>query len=211
LVTPEGSEAKFAPQSKATIEAVRQKFGLPKQFVLFVSRWEKYKGLPALLEAYDRLHQEFPDLGLVLCGRPDAQQPEVADLVNRAKAANPLVVTPGFVTDEELAALYSAATAYVHPSWYEGFGIMILEAFAAGAPVVTSNISSLPEVVGDAGLLIDPKNIDDLTTAIKRVVADTKLAETLRQKGFERVKQFSWKKMAEQTLQTYRQALAEHG
>jgi glycosyltransferase involved in cell wall biosynthesis len=88
---------------------------------------------------------------------------------------------------------------------------MILEAFAAGAPVVTSNISSLPEVVGDAGLLIDPKNIDDLTTAIKRVVADTKLAETLRQKGFERVKQFSWKKMAEQTLQTYRQALAEHG
>lgn len=211
LVTPEGSEAKFAPQPKAAIEAVRQKFGLPPQFLLFVSRWEKYKGLPALLEAYDRLHQEFPDLGLVLCGRPDTQQPDVAELVNKAKAANPLVITPGFVTDEELAALYSAATAYVHPSWYEGFGIMILEAFAAGAPVVTSNISSLPEVVGDAGLLVDPKNIDDLTAAIRQVVADPKLAETFRQKGFERVKQFSWKKMAEQTLQAYRQTLADHG
>lgn len=207
VITPEGSEAQFRPIAKNQIEKTRAKLGVPAQYLLFVSRWEKYKGLPALIEAYQRLNGQYPELGLVICGKPDKQNPEVADLVLRAQQTHPKIITPGFISDEDLAALYAGAAAYIHPSWYEGFGIMILEAFAAGAPVITSNNSSLPEVVGQAGLLIDPHNTDELTEAIRKVLSDPKLADELRQKGFQRVKQFSWRAMAEQTLKIYDQVL----
>ncbi len=204
VVTPEGSESRFHQASQHDIEQVRAKYKLPKQYLLFVSRWEHYKGLPILVQAFERLSAQFPELGLVICGRPVAQSPQVSQLVSDAQRKNPLVVTPGFVSDEDLAPLYSGASVYVHPSWYEGFGIMILEAFAAGAPVVTSNVSSLPEVVGDAGLLVDPRNLEDLTLKISSILKDPSLAESLKQKGLQRVKDFSWAKMAEQTLSVYR-------
>lgn len=207
VITPEGSEAKFRPHSEAEITAVRQKLKLPERFLLFVSRWERYKGLPALLQAYDQLKKTHPDLGLVVLGKPDKAHPEIEALVRSKQAANPNIITPGFVTDEDLAALYSAATVYVHPSWYEGFGIMILEAFASGVPVVTSNVSSLPEVVGEAGLLIDPKNPTAIAAAVEKILADSKFAEELKAKGLARVKEFSWAKMAEQTLAVYQQVL----
>lgn len=207
VITPEGSEAKFRPQTKATIEKVRAKLGVPAEYLLFVSRWEKYKGLPALIEAYQRLSSQHPELGLVICGKPDKQNPEVAELVMQSQQTHSKIITPGFISDDELVALYAGAAVYVHPSWYEGFGIMILEAFSAGAPVITSNVSSLPEVVGDAGLLVDPHNTDDLTAAIEKIITDPKLAEGLRQKGFVRAQQFSWSKMAEQTLVVYKEVL----
>lgn len=207
VVTPEGSESQFAPQPVAKVAELKKRLGLPERYLLFVSRWERYKGLPALLEAFAALTPDFPDLGLVICGRPNSQNPDITQLVRSAQAKNPRVITPGFVTDEDLVTLYSGAAAYVHPSWYEGFGIMILEAFAAGAPVVTSNVSSLPEVVGDAGLLVDPYQTSELSSAIKRLLSDQKLADELRQKGFERVKKYSWQKMAEQTLSVYREVL----
>ena len=118
------------------------------------------------------------------------------------------IITPGFVSDEDLVTLYSGAAVYVHPSWYEGFGIMILEAFAAGVPVVTSNVSSLPEVVGDAGLLVDPYSVDDIATKVDQILSDEELANSLRERGFERVKEFSWSKMAAATLEIYKQALS---
>ena len=117
------------------------------------------------------------------------------------------MVTPGFVSDEDLAAMYSAAAGYVHPSWYEGFGIMILEAFASGVPVVTSNLSSLPEVVGDAGILIDPKKPREIAEAINAILANPGKAGDLIAKGIKRNEQFSWAKMAEQTLAIYREVL----
>jgi len=207
VVTTEGSEASFTPQSADTIAEVKKRLGLPERYLLFVSRWEKYKGLPVLIQAYEQLRGEFPDLGLVICGKPDDQNPEVAEAVNAAKARNSKVITPGFVSDQDLITLYSGTAAYVHPSWYEGFGIMILEAFAAGAPVVTSNVSSLPEVLGDAGLLIDPHNVDQLVLAIKTMLTDKAKVAQFRAKGFERVKQYSWAKMAEQTLKIYQEVL----
>lgn len=208
VVTPEGSEGQFHPHSSAEIAAVRAKFGLPERFLLFVSRWTHYKGLPTLLEAYKNLHKTYPDLGLVICGRPEKNAVEVEEQVRALVQSNPQVVTPGFVADDDLAAIYSAATTYVHPSLYEGFGIMILEAMAAGAPVVTSNVSSLPEVVGDAGLLVDPHRVDDVTAAIEKILTDPALAAALQAKGFERAKQYSWAKMAEQTLAAYQEVLA---
>lgn len=207
VVTLEGSESRFRPHDQSEIAAVKQKFGLPNRFLIFVSRWEKYKGLPVLLEAYEQLVKRHPELGLVICGKPDKQNPEIAELVASKQKSYPKILTPGFVSDQDLAALYSAASVYVHPSWYEGFGIMILEAFGAGTPVVTSNTSSLPEVVGDAGLLVDPHSSADVAAKIEAILTNPKLADELRQKGFAQVKKFSWTKMAEETLAAYRAVL----
>ncbi len=206
VVTPEGSESSFRVHTEAEKDAIRKKLNLPEKYLLFVSRWEEYKGLPALISAHRKLSKRFPELGLVICGKPDKQNPSVSQLVEFAKHDNPKVITPGFVSDEDLQAIYSAATVYVHPSWYEGFGIMILEAFASGVPVVTSNTSSLPEVVGDAGLLVDPRNVEEIIEKINSILANPTLAKTLVEKGLARVKEYSWKKMAEQTLEVYRQA-----
>lgn len=207
VITLEGSEAGFAPQPAEKVGELKKRLHLPERYLLFVSRWERYKGLPVLLEAHQKLAEKMPDLGLVICGKPDGQNPDVAELVASAKKNNPKVITPGFVSDEDLITLYAGAAAYVHPSWYEGFGIMILEAFAAGAPVITSNVSSLPEVVGDAGLLVDPHSTSELMAAITRILTEPTLAAELKQKGLERVKQYSWTKMAEQTLAVYKDVL----
>src|SRR3989344_4954826 len=206
-VTPEASEPLFREHTEREKLTIKERLELPKKYLLYVSRWEAYKGLPVLLEAYRQLTRQWPDLGLVICGKPSAQNPEVALLVEAAQSNNSKIVTPGFVSDEDLAAVYAAAEIYVHPCSYEGFGIMILEAFASGVPVVTSNTSSLPEVVGNAGLLVDPKNPDELTNAVEKILTDKKMADDLRAKGFERVKQYSWAKMAAQTLEIYKEVL----
>lgn len=207
VITPEGSEAIFRVHTDREKVAVRERLKLPKKYLLFVSRWEVYKGLPVLLDAYERLTEKYPDLGLVICGRPDKQNPTIAELVRQKQTSNPNIVTPGFVGDEDLAAIYSASTVFVHPSWYEGFGIMILEALASAVPVVTSNTSSLPEVVGNAGLLVDPKNPEELARAIEQILSDDQLSASLVVKGLERVKQYSWRKMAEETLAVYQEVV----
>lgn len=208
FVTEEGSEARFVPAPEKDLEAVRKKYDLPKKYALFVSRWESYKGVTRLIEAFEQLADQFPKLGLVICGKPAKQSPEVAAYVfDRQKKWGSRIITPGFVSDDDLNALYSGAAVYVHPSLYEGFGIMILEAFSCGVPVITSNNSSLAEVAGDAALLVDPKDVAAIAGAIKRVITEEKLASELRQKGFEREKQFSWRKMAEETLEVYRTVL----
>ena len=207
VITPEGSEAIFRVHTDREKIAVRERLKLPKKYLLFVSRWEVYKGLPALLTAFEQLTEKYPDLGLVICGRPDKQNPQIAELVKHKQASNSNIVTPGFVGDEDLAAIYSAATVFVHPSWYEGFGIMILEAFASSVPVVTSNTSSLPEVVGEAGVLVDPKDSEALAQAIESILTDDKLANSLVTKGLERVRQYSWHQMALSTLAVYCEVL----
>lgn len=207
IVTLEGSESSFRKASQSSIDAVREKYHLPKRYLIFVGRWEPYKGLPVLLEAFDELSKNDPELGLVICGRPISHRPEVGELVDYAQKNNKNIITPGFVTDDELVALYSGASAFTFPSLYEGFGIMVLEAFAIGVPVVTSNVSSLAEVAGDAALLADPKSSTDFASKIKMILDDPGLASELCRKGTERVKQFSWKKMAEETLAVYIKAL----
>lgn len=204
VVTPEGSEPVFREHSEREKIAVRERLKLPRKYLLFVSRWEKYKGLLELIEAHEQLVKKYPDLGLVIAGKPVSPDSEMALLVQQKQQANGSIITPGFVTDEDLAAMYSASAVYVHPSYYEGFGIMILEAFASGVPVITCNISSLPEVVGDAGLLVEPKNSLELAKAIERILTDDNLAYDLIKRGLERVKQYSWRRMAEQTLAVYK-------
>ncbi len=209
VVTPEGSEGSFRPHSDAEKTDVRARLGLPNRYLLFVSRWVRYKGLQALLDAFERLRREDSELGLVIAGSANKAEPAILARIEKLKSSGAPVITPGFVSDCDLAAMYSAATVYVHPSWYEGFGIMILEAFASGVPVVTSNVSSLPEVVGDAGILVDPRESEAIAAALQELINDTARRNVLIAKGLERVKQFSWRTMAEQTLRVYREVLAE--
>jgi len=208
-VIAEGSAKDFRPHSEAEKEKIIRKYALPKRYILFVSRWAEYKGLPALIEAFHILSAKYPDLGLVITGKPDSQNPQVADIVRAAQAENKNIITPGFLPDEDLAPIYSAASVYVHPSWYEGFGIMILEAFASGVPVVTSNISSLPEVAGEAALLVDPRDPQEIAANVAKIIDSPKLADDLIEKGQERVGQYSWRMMAEKTLEIYQQILAK--
>ena len=111
---------------------------------------------------------------------------------------------PGYLPADDLRRLYSYADLFVYPSLYEGFGLPPLEAMACGAPVITSNTSSFPEVVGDAALQIDPRDPDALADAMNAVLEDESLAATLRASGFDRVKRFSWERAARETLQVYR-------
>jgi glycosyltransferase involved in cell wall biosynthesis len=183
------------------------KFGITGNFLLFVSRWERYKGLDTLLESFAILRAEFPDLQLVICGKPVATSPDVADLVSVAKAGGLKVITPGFVTDTELSTLYQTASIYVHPSRYEGFGLMILEAFAAGVPVVTSTASCLPEVAGEAALLANPNDSTELAEKISDILSNPELAATLRELGLARAAEYTWAKTAAATHDAYLQTL----
>ena len=119
------------------------------------------------------------------------------------------VIKPlGYVADEMMPLIYSGAAAFVFPSLYEGFGLPPLEAMACGAPVISSSSSSLPEVVGDAGILVDPLNVDALAESLRHVLEDRTFAEVLAQQGVRRAAGFSWKKTAVETIGVYRRALA---
>lgn len=207
VITPEGAEKKFSPQPKERVQAVRKKFNIPETYVLFVSRWEKYKGLPVLLEAFDSLSARYPQLGLVVCGKPRSNSNAIVGQIKRLQTLGRNVIVPGFVSEDDLVSLYGGASVYVHPSWYEGFGIMVLEAMSTGVPVVTSNISSMPEILGDAGILVDPKSSQEIAGAIEKIITDPALQAKYRREGLLRAKQFGWDKMAQLTYEIYQELL----
>jgi len=117
------------------------------------------------------------------------------------------VIFTGYVSREELSSLYSGASCFVFPSLYEGFGLPILEAMKCGCPVVTSNLSSMPEVAGEAGILVNPLDVKDIVRGIEMVIRDKATGERLRKKGFEQVKKFSWEKTAKETLRVYHEVI----
>jgi glycosyltransferase involved in cell wall biosynthesis len=114
------------------------------------------------------------------------------------------VIFPGYVPERDLIALYNAAEAFVYPSFYEGFGIPLIEAMVCGAPVITSNTSSMPEVVGDAGLLIDPNQVEDLQSKLDLILTDSGLRSRMKEAGLKRARAFSWAKSARETRAVYR-------
>jgi glycosyltransferase involved in cell wall biosynthesis len=187
---------------------LRRRFGLERDYVLFAGTIEPRKNVPTLLSAFQQLLDHYhPDVDLALAGAPGWLTDEVYTLVNRLGIKD-RVHFLGRVSDEELVALYNTAQMLVMPSFYEGFGLPVLEGMACGAPVIASNTSSLPEVVGDAGLLVDPTDADDLTVAMWRLVSDAKLRQDLVAKGFKRAASFSWERAARETLDLYRRVAA---
>ncbi len=203
-VAPLGVSTHFRPAPEAALAAVRGKYRLPERFLLYVGTLEPRKNLARLIAAWSRLsREEAPPL--VVAGRVGWK----TEAVKRAAAESPRrteILFPGFVPQEELPALYSAAQAFVWPSLFEGFGLPPLEAMACGTPVVTSNTSSLPEAVGDAALTVDPLDEDALSDAIRRVVTDSGLRAALREQGLARAALFSWQRTAALTLETYQRA-----
>ena len=192
-----------------TIERVRARYGIPSgPYMLSVSTLEPRKNIKALLHAWMEVHaQDEPnDLSLVLVGGKGWDIDDVLALQRGSRVLSDKVHFTGYVDDRDLAALYSGALAFIFPSLYEGFGLPPLEAMQCGTPVICSNRSSLPEVVGDAGLLVDPDDIPGMVAAIRRLYQDAGLREHLGKMALGRSSQFSWQRCAEQTVGAYRRA-----
>ena len=189
------------------LEPVRAKYGLEKDFILFVGTLEPRKNIAGVIEAFSKVVREAKkEYNLVVAGTKGWNYQSVFELVQRLNIEQEVIFT-GYVPEEELPRLFNAASVFVYPSFYEGFGIPPLEAMACGTPVVTSSISSLPEVVGDAGLLVDPNSSDAIADAILRILTDDGLRRELTKKGVERAKLFSWQKAADETLAIYRRVV----
>jgi glycosyltransferase involved in cell wall biosynthesis len=182
-----------APAEDA-VERVRQRYQLNDPFILYTGNIKPHKNLVRLIEAFQRLRRSGLDqVKLLIIGDEISKYATLRRAVHRHKL-HKHVRFHGFVPDETLAILYRLAAAFVFPSLYEGFGLPPLEAMASGTPVVTSNVSSLPEVVGDAALLIDPYDVDAIAGAIRMVLTDAALRDDLRERGWRRAREFSWER-----------------
>jgi glycosyltransferase involved in cell wall biosynthesis len=204
VVTPNAARQHFHPPDPAALAAFRQRHSLPEQFVLYVGTLEPRKNLVTLLEAYAEVAHSSAAPLIVGGGRGWLFEPIFARL--EALGLRERVHFIGYIDEEELPLWYAAATLFVFPSFYEGFGMPPLEAMACGTPVVTSNTTSLPEVVGDAGLMVSPSSADELAAAIVRLLDDADLRADLRERGLRRARAFSWHTSAARTLDAYTQA-----
>jgi glycosyltransferase involved in cell wall biosynthesis len=209
FVVPGAAGPEFRRLTDArAIAATLFRLGITENFLLFVGTVEPRKNLATLIEAFARVTKgtQRPEL-LVIAGGTGWKNDQVYERVRelRLEAA---VRFLGYVTVEDLVVLYNACRAFVYPSLYEGFGLPVLEAMSCGAPVITSGVSSLPEVAGDAALLLDPRDTDALVDAICAVLDDSGLRSGLRTKGLERCRRFSWEQTARLTVEVYRRCLA---
>lgn len=182
----------LAPPDVPRMEQVRQRYQLDGPFVLYVGNIKPHKNLDRLIAAFARARQAGPDgLKLVIIGDDVSRYPVLRQTVHRNKL-DKHVRFLGFQSHETLMAVYRLARVFVFPSLYEGFGFPPLEAMACGTPVVTSNVSSLPEVAGDAALLVDPYDVDALAAGITRALTDEALRADLAARGRARAREFSW-------------------
>jgi len=190
----------------------RGRYRLGNRYLLYVGTLQPRKNLARMVEAFARLVAQpaLADLQLVLAGKKGWLYDALFAQVSRLGLDGRVLFT-GYVPDEHLPALLSGAIAFVYPSLYEGFGIPVLEAGACGVPVITSNTSSLPEVAGDAAILVDPHNVDEIAGAIYRLVTDDALRAELARRGLENVKRFSWEKCARETLAVLEQVAKSQG
>lgn len=183
---------------------VRTRYAQQQPFILLVSTIEPRKNINALVDALKILRARGLPHRLLIAGRKGWLYQPIFDHVKQT-GMNDAVDFLDFVPDDDLPVLLSACEAFVFPSLYEGFGLPPLEAMACGAPVICSNTSSLPEVVGDAALLVNPRDVGELANAIERVITDNHLRDELRAKGLAQARKFSWARAAQETLQVYRQ------
>jgi len=203
-----GVDPAFHPLPADAVAAFRQHQGVPEQFVLFVGTLEPRKNLLRLVEAFARIHENGSQVVLVLAGGKGWLYDDLFARVE-ALGLNGKVIFSGYVMNDELPFWYNAAIALAYPSVYEGFGLPVLEAQACGTPVLTSNVSSLPEAAGDAALMVDPYDVEALAVGLNRLLTDAPLRQELRERGLVHAEQFSWPNAARETARVYRRALAE--
>jgi len=208
VVIHNGVDACFQPRPSEEVARAREMLGIPTpNYVLSLGSLEPRKNLHRLLKAWGNIHHRLSnDVWLVLAG---ARGKSLVFQNICFDKLPPRVYLTGYVPDEYLPALYSGALAFVYVSLYEGFGLPPLEAMACGTPVVTSNITSLPEVVGDAAILVDPYDVEDIACGIHKLIRDDTLREQLRHKGLEWVKQFNWDRTAMLTWEVLKAVMEE--
>lgn len=202
-VIPNGISDQFQPLPVEEVRQFKQSHGLGR-FILFVGNRAPHKNLNRLLKAWSRLETEITGIELVIAGKKMSTPDEVDLSIKEAKLQ--AVRTWEQVSDHELLRLYCGAEALVVPSLYEGFGLPPLEAMACGTPVVVSNRSAMPEVVGDSGIYVDPYDVDDIAHGILKVLRNSELHQQLSLKGRKRAAMFSWENTARQTLAVYQTA-----
>ncbi len=214
-VVPLAADARFAPQPENEIARVRDKYALPREYALSVGINKPHKNLATLLRAWARVDAQAT---LVIAGAWDARYSNFGFRISDFGMMSPSVIRNpqsairvSNIPDADLPALYSGARVFVMPSLYEGFGLPALEAMACGAPVIAANASSLPEVVGDAALLFDPRDANALAQLIARVLDDAALRDELRGKSLARAQNFSWERTAGATIKVYKEASRQGG
>lgn len=211
-VTPEAADPRFQPASTRVLPAdLVERFGLYGPYLFNVGGLDVRKRVDLLVEAFALVRHELPaGTKLVIGGKAHsgnaAVYPPLEPLIAELGVGNDVVLT-GWLEDDDKLALYQAATAYVTPSVYEGFGLTPLEAMACGTPVIAANRTSFPEVIGDAGLLIEPE-VKPLGDAIRRLMNDAAMQAELSARGLARASTFSWRRLAEQTVSAYREAIS---
>ena len=193
-----------SPPPPDEVQRVRERFQLYGEFLLYAGNIRPHKNLDRLIEAFHRLRESprFEHLRLLIIGDEISKYPTLRRAVHRYKL-HKHVRFFGFVPESTLAVLYRLATAFVFPSLYEGFGLPPLEAMASGTPVVTSNVSALPEVVGDAAILIDPYDAGAIAQGLRQALTDEDLRATLVARGLERAKAFSWETSVRRVREIY--------
>ncbi len=205
-IIPNAADPRFTPVSDpAAVGAFRRSHHLPERFILFVGTLEPRKNLRRLIEAFARLAADDADLRLVVVGASGWLTSDLAPLVQRLNL-NERIIFMGYVADDELPRYYQAATVCCYPSLYEGFGLPVLEAMACGTPVVTSRTSSIPDVTGDAAILIDPTDTDAIAGALHAVLTSPERRVAMRAAGLARAATFSWERTAAATLDVIRRA-----
>lgn len=199
VVIHEGVDERFFSADDKT--EIFKKYGIQSPYILYVGAADAHKNLLRLVNVYKRLSDIFPH-SLVLAGKITARHRPVMELVKELNL-NDRVVFTNTVSTDDLPGIYKKADLFILPSLYEGFGLVLLEALACGTPVVASRISSIPEVVGDAGEFFDPYNEDNMYDVCRDVLSDFELRKKMRILGISRARQFSWRRMTEETLKVY--------
>ncbi|HOJ33541.1 MAG TPA: glycosyltransferase family 1 protein [Candidatus Hydrogenedentes bacterium] len=194
------------PRREEAVALLQERYGVHVPFILYVGTLEPRKNVVGLLEAFLKVAGDLPH-SLVLVGAVGWKTEPFFERLERTSHRE-RVVLPGYVPAADLPLFYAAADVFLFPSFYEGFGLPVVEAFAAGCPVIASNRSSLPEVVGDAGILVNPEDHDALAAAIRSVVSDAAIRKILSEKGKARASQFTWARSTQTLFQAYQKVVA---
>ena len=203
LVVPHGKDSSYAPLSpESDINSLLLKYGIPPRFVLYIGTIEPRKNLGRLVEAFAQIAARDPEVGLVIAGKMGWMMESLSKTIDQHGLTSRVIFT-GFILDEEKPLLLGACTLFVYPSLYEGFGLPALEALACGAPTITSNTSSLPEVVGQAAILINPESTEALRAALELLLSSPSLRDELRASGPKQASKFTWEACAAATADAY--------
>jgi glycosyltransferase involved in cell wall biosynthesis len=185
-----------------------RRLGINFPYVMFLGNLTRRKNIELALRGFAQVAEQFPDLHFVIAGPKLFRETPIGALADELGISERLIL-PGAVGDADLPALYSGARAFLFPSFYEGFGLPVLEAMACGTPVITSTASSLPEVAGDAALLVDPNRLDEMASALTRLLMDEALRESLRTRGLAHAARFTWAETARRTADVYRAMMVD--